>query len=130
MSSGAALLGMTTEIFREFTLEIARCLPTLKASHPCARMHGHTLHVQVHIAGEIQAESGWVMDFNELNRSIADIKSVLDHRVLNEIAGLENPTTELLARWIWRQLKAELPGLCRIQIRENPTSGCNYTGEL
>lgn len=121
---------MTTEIFREFTLEVARYLPMLKASHPCARMHGHTLHVRVHIAGEIQAEAGWIMDFNELDRSIADIKSVLDHRVLNEIAGLENPTTELLARWIWGQLKSALPGLCRIQIQENPTSGCNYTGEL
>ncbi len=120
---------MATELFREFTLEAGRQLPNLPAGHPCSRMHGHTFRIQVFIGGEIQPRSGWIMDFAELDTKIHAIREILDHQVLNGIPGLENPTTELLAQWIWQRLKPELPGLTRIVIQENPYSGCIYTGD-
>lgn len=120
---------MTTTLFREFTIEAGRYLPNLEADHPCARMHGHTFVVQVHIAGEVDEEKGWIMDFNVLDRQLYEVRQMLDHKVLNEVSGLENPTTELLARWLWRNLEEQLPGLSRIVIQENPYSGCIYTGD-
>ncbi len=120
---------MAIEIFREFVLESARRLPNLPANHPCAVMHGHTFRIQIHIQGPIQPETGWVMDFSELDSHVQTLRGELDHRVLNEVAGLENPTTELLARWIWQRLQPSVPGLSRIVIQENPNSGCVYTGE-
>ncbi|WP_259054820.1 6-carboxytetrahydropterin synthase QueD [Methylohalomonas lacus] len=117
------------ELFREFILESARRLPNLPESHPCAAMHGHTFRIQIHVQGPIQSTTGWVMDFSELDRHVQDLRGELDHRVLNDIAGLENPTTELLARWIWQRLQPTVPGLSRIVIQENQNSGCVYTGE-
>ncbi len=120
---------MAIELFREFVLESARRLPNLPASHPCAAMHGHTFRIQIHVQGPIESTTGWVMDFSELDRHVQDLRAELDHRVLNDIAGLENPTTELLARWIWQRLQPTVLGLSRIVIQENPNSGCVYTGE-
>jgi len=120
---------MTTTLFREFTIEAGRYLPNLAPVHPCARMHGHTFVVQIHITGEIDEVKGWIMDFNELDEKLNEVRQMLDHKVLNEIRGLENPTTELLARWLWERLIESLPGLSRIVIRENPYSGCIYTGD-
>lgn len=119
---------MTTTLYREFTVEAGRYLPRLDQGHPCARMHGHTFVIQVHITGTPGEESGWLMDFAELDNRIQNVRQALDHKVLNEIEGLENPTTELLAQWIWNHLVEELPGLSRIVIQENPHSGCIYTG--
>lgn len=120
---------MATTLYREFTVEAGRFLPRLNAEHPCAHMHGHTFVIQVHVTARPDAEQGWIMDFAELDNRIQNVRQALDHKVLNDIAGLENPTTELLARWIWERLAPNLPGLSRIVIRENPHSGCIYTGE-
>ncbi len=120
---------MATTLFREFTIEAGRYLPNLKQEHPCARMHGHTFVVQIHITGEVEEEKGWIMDFHELDNKLNEVRKMLDHKVLNEIPGLENPTTELLARWLWERLIDGLPGLSRIVIQENPYSGCIYTGD-
>lgn len=120
---------MAIEVFREFVIESARRLPYLPANHPCAAMHGHTFRIQIYVQGPIQCEAGWVMDFADLDRHVQALRGELDHRVLNEVAGLENPTTELLARWIWQRLQPSVPGLSRIVIQENPNSGCVYTGE-
>ena len=120
---------MSTTLYREFTVEAGRYLPYVDDGHPCGRMHGHTFVIQVHITGTPHARAGWIMDFAELDDRIQNVRHILDHRVLNEIEGLENPTTELLAQWIWKQLAGDLPGLSRIVIQENPYSGCIYTGE-
>jgi 6-pyruvoyltetrahydropterin/6-carboxytetrahydropterin synthase len=92
-------------------------------------LHGHSFRVEIHIRGEPQADTGWIMDFADLKLAFMPVFEMLDHRYLNEIPGLENPTSELLASWIWRHLKPALPDLCKVVIGETCTSGCVYRGE-
>ena len=116
-------------VFKEFTFEAAHRLPNVPADHKCARLHGHSFRVAIHVEGEIGADSGWVLDFADIERAFAPLHDQLDHHYLNEIEGLENPTSEVLARWIWVRLKPDLPALDRIVVRETCTSGCTYAGE-
>jgi 6-pyruvoyltetrahydropterin/6-carboxytetrahydropterin synthase len=116
------------EIFREFTFEAAHRLPHVPDGHKCARLHGHSYRVEVRISGELDATLGWVMDFGDLKAAVNPIIATLDHFYLNEISGLENPTSENLARWIWEKLTDRL-GLSAITVRETCTSGCVYRGE-
>ena len=117
------------DIFKVFSIEAAHRLPNVPDGHQCARLHGHSFRVELHVRGPIDAQTGWVMDFAELKRIFAPIHQQLDHHYLNDVPGLENPTSENLARWIWRQLKPDLPLLARIVVHETCTSGCSYTGE-
>ena len=116
------------EIFKEFRIEAAHRLPQVPPGHKCARLHGHSFRVGVHIAGAVDARLGWVRDFADLSAAMRDIYEQLDHQYLNDIAGLENPTSEVLAMWIWDRLKPRLPELSRIVIHETCTSGCEYRG--
>lgn len=116
------------EIFREFTFEAAHRLPNVPPGHKCARLHGHSFRVGVHVEGEVDADAGWVVDFAELGGAFEPLLARLDHFYLNEIEGLENPTSENLAVWIWDRLEGSLPGLCRVVVRETCTSGCAYQG--
>ena len=116
-------------LFKEFSFESAHRLPNVPDGHKCARLHGHSFHVRVTIEGPVGERSGWVMDFADLKRAFAPIHDALDHRYLNDIEGLENPTSEHLARWIWQRLVASLPGLEEVEVRETCTSGCAYRGE-
>jgi 6-pyruvoyltetrahydropterin/6-carboxytetrahydropterin synthase len=117
------------EIFKEFTLEAAHWLPNVPIGHKCARMHGHSFRVQVYLAGPADPKMGWVLDFAEIKAAFSPIEEQLDHHCLNEVDGLENPTSENLARWIWQRLHPSLPGLSKIVVQETCTSGCVYTGE-
>ncbi len=117
------------EIFKEFTFEAAHRLPNVPEGHKCARLHGHSYRVALHVRGPVGAESGWVQDFADLKRAWRPMHELLDHRYLNEIEGLENPTSEVLARWIWARVRPQLPGLCQIVVRETCTSGCIYRGD-
>jgi 6-pyruvoyltetrahydropterin/6-carboxytetrahydropterin synthase len=117
------------EIFREFRLEAAHRLPNVPAGHKCARLHGHSFRVTVHVRGEVGERSGWVMDFAELKEAFTPVHAALDHAYLNEVEGLENPTSEVLARWIWRRLAPRLPGLSQVVVHETCTSGAVYGGE-
>jgi 6-pyruvoyltetrahydropterin/6-carboxytetrahydropterin synthase len=117
------------EIFREFRFEAAHRLPNVPEGHKCARLHGHSFRVEVRVRGEVDPALGWVMDFAEIKAACRPIIARLDHYYLNEIEGLENPTSEVLARWIWARLKPVLPALDRIVVRETCTSGCVYSGE-
>ena len=117
------------EIFKVFHIEAAHRLPNLPASHKCSRLHGHSFRVEIHVAGEVQARSGWIMDFADLKQAFAPVFEMLDHRYLNEVQGLDNPTSENLARWIWQRLKPVLPGLSKLVIAETCTSGCVYRGD-
>jgi 6-pyruvoyltetrahydropterin/6-carboxytetrahydropterin synthase len=116
------------EIFREFTFEAAHRLPNVPPGHKCARLHGHSYRVEVHVSGQVGDASGWVMDFDEISRACQPVRDQLDHYYLNEVAGLENPTSEILARWIWERLAAAIP-LSAVVVRETCTSGCRYQGE-
>ena len=110
------------EIRREFCA--ARRLPRLPEDHPCARMHGHTFRLTVTVEGALDPHLGWVMDFGEFERVVAAVVTRLDHHTLNEIEGLENPTSEHLARWIYRRLRPDLPGLASVAIEETGGYRC------
>lgn len=116
------------EIFRVFTVEAAHRLPLVPAGHKCARLHGHSFRIEVHVGGPVDPATGWVMDFADLKQAFAPTFERLDHHYLNDIEGLENPTSENLARWVWEQVKPVVPGLTRIVIHETCTSGCSYSG--
>jgi len=116
------------EIFKEFTLEAAHRLPNVPPGHKCARLHGHSFRVTVCVSGDVGDVTGWVLDFADLKAAFAPIDAALDHQYLNDVPGLENPTSENLARWIWERMITTLPGLSRIEIRETCTSGCVYRG--
>ncbi|HUF18792.1 MAG TPA: 6-carboxytetrahydropterin synthase QueD [Thermoanaerobaculia bacterium] len=117
------------ELVRDFRFEAAHLLPNVPEGHKCARLHGHSFRGEVAIRGETDPVTGWVMDFGELRHRVKPILDRLDHYYLNEIAGLENPTSENLAIWIWQQLQPSLPSLHRITIEETCTSRCHYYGE-
>ena len=117
------------EIFRVFQIEAAHYLPNVPEGHKCRRLHGHSFRIEIHVSGDVGAESGWVMDFADLKRAFQPLFDQLDHRCLNDIDGLGNPTSENLARWIWQRLNTALPGLTRIVVQETCTAGCVYTGD-
>ena len=117
------------EIFKEFSIEAAHRLPNVPEGHKCARLHGHSFRVRIAVAGPVGDESGWVLDFADIKLAFEPIFQQLDHHYLNDIEGLDNPTSENLARWIWQRLKPQLPLLSNIQIRETCTSGCNFNGK-
>jgi 6-pyruvoyltetrahydropterin/6-carboxytetrahydropterin synthase len=116
------------EIFKEFSIEAAHWLPNVPAGHKCGRLHGHSFHIQLHVSGPVDPKLGWVLDFADIKKAFKGIEDQIDHRCLNEVAGLENPTSENLCRWLWQKLKPELPTLSKIVVRETCTSGCIYTG--
>jgi 6-pyruvoyltetrahydropterin/6-carboxytetrahydropterin synthase len=116
------------DIFNIYAIEAARRLPRLPENHPCARLHGHSFRVEVHVSGPLDPELDWVLDFADVDLAWRPIHQALDHRYLNDIPGLENPTSERLAIWIWERLWPRLPGLTRVIIQETERSGCVYRG--
>jgi 6-pyruvoyltetrahydropterin/6-carboxytetrahydropterin synthase len=116
------------EIFNIYHIEAARRLPNLPESHPCSRVHGHSFCIEIYVSGPVDPNTGWVIDFADLDAAFAPIKAQLDHRYLNDIAGLDNPTSERLAQWLWQKLKPALPGLSKIVVQETRQSGCVYCG--
>ena len=117
------------DIFKVFRIEAAHRLPNVPPGHKCARLHGHSFAVELSVAGEPGADTGWVMDFADVKRAFQPLYDQLDHHYLNDIAGLENPTSEMLAIWIWDRLKPALPQLSCVTVHETCTSGCRYTGK-
>jgi len=116
------------EIEKRFHIEAAHRLPNLPADHKCSRLHGHSFRVTVRVAGEVDPVLGWVVDFADIKGAFAPLFDALDHRYLNEIPGLENPTSEVLAMWIWERLAPRLPGLAAVEIAETCTTRCVYRG--
>jgi 6-pyruvoyltetrahydropterin/6-carboxytetrahydropterin synthase len=117
------------EIFKEFTFEAAHRLPHVPAGHKCARLHGHSYRVRIHVSGAIDPATGWVQDFADLTEAWKPLHAVLDHYYLNEVSGLENPTSENLASWIWERMLSTLSMLSAVTVRETCTSGCVYRGQ-
>lgn len=116
------------DIYKEFTFEAAHLLPNVPDGHKCKRLHGHSFRVEVHVTGPLHQQLGWVMDFADLKAVVKPVIGRLDHYFLNDIPGLENPTSEVIAVWLWQQLKPQLPELSKIVVKETCTSGCVYTG--
>ena len=114
---------------KTFRFEAAHFLPNVPVGHKCGRMHGHSFKVTVVVAGEIADETGWVMDYGVIKNAFAPLDSQLDHYLLNEIEGLENPTSEVLTKWIWERLISDLPQLFEVAVEETCTCKCVYRGE-
>ena len=117
------------EIFRVFRIEASHSLPRLAPGHPCRKVHGHSWRVEVHAAGPVDEDRGWVMDFADLDAAFAPVLRELDHAHLNDVPGLENPTSERLAQWVWGRVRPALPALSRVVVWETEAAGCAYAGE-
>jgi 6-pyruvoyltetrahydropterin/6-carboxytetrahydropterin synthase len=116
------------ELVKDFRFEAAHYLPNVPEGHKCRRMHGHSFRGEIAVRGRVDPVTGWLVDFADLKRLVDPIVSRLDHYVLNEVEGLENPTSERVAVWIWEQLIGRLPQLHRITIEETCSSRCHYFG--
>lgn len=116
------------EIYKVFKFDAAHFLPCVPEGHKCAKLHGHSFRVEIHIQGTVDPRTGWVMDFARISAACQPVLERLDHKNLNDIEGLDNPTSENLCRWIWRRVKADLPGLSKVIVQESPESGCIYDG--
>jgi 6-pyruvoyltetrahydropterin/6-carboxytetrahydropterin synthase len=121
--------GGWVEIFKEFRFEAAHRLPRVPEDHKCHRLHGHSYRVTVHITGAVDEDAGWVRDFADLTCAMRPLLDCLDHHYLNEVEGLDNPTSEVLAQWIWDRVQPALPELTQVVVHETCTSGCAYRGE-
>jgi 6-pyruvoyltetrahydropterin/6-carboxytetrahydropterin synthase len=120
---------MRVKLTKTFTFEAAHSLPTFPEGHKCRRLHGHSFKVTVVAEGEVDPARGYLIDYADIKAACAPVLEQLDHHHLNEIAGLENPTSEVLAGWIWERLKSAFPLLSKIIIDETCTSACEYNGE-
>jgi len=120
---------MSTTLVKELRFEAAHQLPKTPPGHKCRRLHGHSFVCEIHIRGEVDEETGWVLDFADVDTAFAPLMEILDHNFLNDVPGLENPTSENLAQYIWKAIDATLPGLCAIVVHETCTSRCIYTGD-
>ena len=117
------------ELSKTFGFEAAHFLPNVPEGHKCKRMHGHSFRFSVSLKGAIDPHTGWIMDFGELKGIVKPIiTESLDHYVLNDVPGLENPTSENLAVWLWNHLKPNLPLLDKITVYETCSSSCVYSG--
>jgi 6-pyruvoyltetrahydropterin/6-carboxytetrahydropterin synthase len=119
---------MKIELRKTFQFEAAHKLPNVPADHKCARLHGHSFRVEVVVAGECDPKMGWLMDYAEISEAFRPLLDQLDHYYLNDIPGLENATSEMLAKWIWDRLKPQLPLLAEIAVAETCMSRCVYRG--
>ena len=121
---------MRVELTKGYTFEAAHRLPMVPADHKCARMHGHSFRVEVAVAGEVDPRTGWLVDFGDITAVVEPLlKAELDHRTLNDVPGLENPTSEHLSRWLWTRLQPRFPGLTSITVHETCTARCTYRGD-
>ncbi len=117
-----------TELWRTFSFDAAHYLPQVPPGHKCGGMHGHTYTVEVRLRGEVDPVTGWVCDFGDIKEAFRPLESELDHKVLNDVPGLGNPTSELLAQWIWDRMIQTVPSLFSISVSETQNSGVVYRG--
>jgi len=117
------------EIFKVFHIDAAHRLPNVPHGHKCANLHGHSFRIEIHLSGPVDPKLGWVIDFADIAKAFQPLHDQLDHKYLNDIEGLSNPTSENMALWIWKYLKVALPHLSKIVVQESQESGCIYRGE-
>ncbi|MFP5470451.1 MAG: 6-carboxytetrahydropterin synthase QueD [Bacteroidia bacterium] len=117
------------EIFKQFTFDAAHFLPNVPDGHKCKEIHGHTYQLTLFFKGPLDETMGWIIDFNEIKKTVSPILLLLDHKYLNKVDGLENPTCEKMCEWLWEKIKPQLSQLSKIELKETPTSGAVYCGE-
>lgn len=122
------LTRVKVRLFKEYRFEAAHRLPRVPAGHKCARLHGHSFKIELAVSGPVNPETGWLLDFAEVDRIWQPLFDALDHNTLNDIEGLQNPTSENLARWLWEQVKPKLPALERVVVYETCDARCEYEG--
>jgi len=127
-SRGVEPGGGRVRLVRAFSFEAAHLLPNVPEGHKCRRLHGHSFRVELVCEGEIDPHTGWLLDFAEIKEAFEPLRNCLDHHYLNEIEGLENPTAENIARWIWQRLRPALPHLTQVNLAETCTARCEYAG--
>lgn len=120
---------MRVRLSKRFSFEAAHWLPTFPEGHKCRRLHGHSFHVEIVVEGDMPRERGFLIDYGDIKRATEPIEAALDHRCLNEIGGLENPTSEMIAVWIWERLRPSLPQLAEVVVEETCTTRCVYRGD-
>ena len=120
---------MHVRLTKDYSFESAHTLPHVPVGHKCARMHGHSFKVEISVEGEVDPVQGWLIDHSDISLAVNPILEELDHNYLNDIPGLENPTFEVLAGWIWEKLTPVLPGLAEIVIHETASARCSYRGQ-
>lgn len=116
-------------LYKQFSFDSAHLLPNVPEGHKCRELHGHTYHLTIYLEGNVQEDRGWLMDFTDVKKAVKPVIDLVDHKYLNDIPGLENPTTEMFSVWLWGKIKPLLPQLKRIELKETPTSGVIYEGE-
>ncbi|MBL9121110.1 MAG: 6-carboxytetrahydropterin synthase QueD [Phycisphaerae bacterium] len=119
---------MHVRLAKSFTFEAAHWLPCFPEGHKCRRLHGHSFRVDIVVAGEVDLAKGYLVDYGDIKRATEPIEKALDHYCLNEIKGLENPTSEMIAKWIWDRLKPDLTLLAEVVVHETCTTRCEYRG--
>jgi 6-pyruvoyltetrahydropterin/6-carboxytetrahydropterin synthase len=117
---------MHVRLVKSFGFEAAHWLPTFPEGHKCRRLHGHSFRVEIVVEGDVPPQQGYLVDFGDVKAAIAPVRDQLDHRCLNDIEGLENPTSEVLAAWLWERLAPTLPLLAEITVAETCSSRCIY----
>ena len=120
---------MTVTLTKSFSFEAAQYLPNFPEGHKCRRLHGHSFKVEVSICGEVDERTGIYVDHAQISHAMGAVIAELDHVCLNDLPGMENPTIELMCRWLWRRLKPALPGLCEIRLFETERAWCSYRGD-
>jgi 6-pyruvoyltetrahydropterin/6-carboxytetrahydropterin synthase len=118
----------SVELVKDFRFEAAHWLPGAPEGHKCRRMHGHSFRGEVAVRGEVDPKTGWLIDFADLKRAVDPLVAQVDHYLLNEVPGLENPTSEMLAVWLWDRLAPHVPLLYRVTVEETCSSRCHYFG--
>jgi 6-pyruvoyltetrahydropterin/6-carboxytetrahydropterin synthase len=122
------LTAMTMKLYKSFGFESAHFLPKVPEGHKCGRIHGHSFRCEIEVTGPVDAETGWVMDFADIKKAFKPVEEALDHHFLNEVPGLVNPTSEVICKWIWDQLKPNLPLLSGVILHETCTARSEYRG--
>lgn len=120
---------MSNTIFKDFTFEAAHKLPNVPSGHKCGRLHGHSYKVRLTIKGDVNPYTGFIIDFDDVKDAFKPTLNMLDHNYLNDIIGLENPTAELIAIWLYRRVVKDIPNLFSVEIMETCTCGAVYYGD-
>ena len=116
-------------VYKKFNIESARSLPRVSKEHPCYQVHGHSFEIIIKVEGTIDKKSGFVIDFQDIEDSFEPLRRLLDHSYLNDIKGLENPTSENMCLYIWENIKPSLPNIIEVEIKETSATGCRYKGD-
>lgn len=117
------------KLYRAFTFDSAHRLPNLPPTHRCSNLHGHTYRAEIHVESELVPGYDWVVDFGDIKAIVEPVVKELDHCYLNEIPGLENPTSENICKWLWSRIHPKLPILTKIVVQESPDSAAIYVGD-